>query len=689
MKISLQVTLSGSGRLLITLFFLISALALKAQTWQQNTGPYGEPVNHLVASGSNLIAGTGQGLLLSADDGISWTPVSGTLSSKPVYALISNGTNVFAGTYDGVFISSDNGATWVQKNNGLGVNTVTYSLTMQGNTLIKAGWGPSSIYRSADNGNTWTACANNGLTSGASFILGATNNVLIACSMSNIYRSTDYGDNWTDISSSATFFATDFISAVGNTLFLSTLFDGLYRSDDNGTSWVKINNIPTMPGSVNSVMSDGTSIFYGTTRGLYRSTTAVGSFSLLSSKIYPISLAVKGGRLYAGTGSGIYSSSDGGFTWSDLNSSPLLPRIDVVHKDADGLFACTPGALYSSQDNGSTWKRVQIGPNATELGCFAKNNSDVFISSQWGIFISTDAGVSWLFRFTGHVSSSTIANAIVIKDNKTYIADGSEILISVKNNGNWSAFQTLPQLPQFSFPSCMAVKGDSVLVGTYNGLFLSVNHGNWLNISSGLSFSPIDSLVKFVGFRGNEMYATTNRGIFVSSGNGATWTALNNGLSNLEVNTLYFTGNEMYAGTNDGVFRSPDNGASWSAFGNNLPPQTSVITIISDGSALMAGTSEAGLWKASVINGIVKWKPVSSSHIYPNPVEAGRSVYLGSSEKLEGPVRIFDARGNEVYNKSHKVEQGSVEIPLNGLTPGIYMVRLPGTNAEVKKLIVK
>ena len=64
---------------------------------------------------------------------------------------------------------------------------------------------------------------------------------------------------------------------------------------------------------------------------------------------------------------------------------------------------------------------------------------------------------------------------------------------------------------------------------------------------------------------------TNNQGVFHSTDNGENWTAINNGLTSNQINSLIVIGSNIYAGTwGGGVFRSTDEGANWNAINNGL-----------------------------------------------------------------------------------------------------------------------
>jgi len=66
---------------------------------------------------------TGNGVYLSADMGTSWTQTS--LNNRNILTLAANGNSVFAGTdTSGLFVSNSSGTSWIQKNEGLGDETI-------------------------------------------------------------------------------------------------------------------------------------------------------------------------------------------------------------------------------------------------------------------------------------------------------------------------------------------------------------------------------------------------------------------------------------------------------------------------------------------------------------------------------------------------------------------------------------
>jgi photosystem II stability/assembly factor-like uncharacterized protein len=114
---------------------------------------------------------------------------------------------------------------------------------------------------------------------------------------------------------------------------------------------------------------------------------------------------------------------------------------------------------------------------------------------------------------------------------------------------------------------------------------------------------------------GTNLFASTRqRGVFLSTDNGATWRAINSGLpERTDFQCLAVSGTNLFAGTVErGVFLSTDNGASWTAVNSGLPEKCSVWRLEASGTNLfaVAGAKRASIF-LSTDNG-ANWKPANS-----------------------------------------------------------------------------
>ena len=86
--------------------------------------------------------------------------------------------------------------------------------------------------------------------------------------------------------------------------------------------------------------------------------------------------------------------------------------------------------------------------------------------------------------------------------------------------------------------TCFASIGNNTFAGSTAGVFLSTNNGlNWVAVNNGLTSHSITAMT----VSGNNIYAATyNNGVFLSTNNGNSWTAINNGMNNLTITSFFF-----------------------------------------------------------------------------------------------------------------------------------------------------
>ena len=136
-------------------------------TWAQMDNGMSNPYAVcMTGSGSNLFVGTtltyggsGGGVYRSTDGGQNWTLANSGLTSLRLYCLAYDGTNLFAGTeYDGgsggAFLSTNNGGNWTMVSSGLPADHVT-ALLVDGSSVY-AGTGSNGVYKSTNNGTSWS-----------------------------------------------------------------------------------------------------------------------------------------------------------------------------------------------------------------------------------------------------------------------------------------------------------------------------------------------------------------------------------------------------------------------------------------------------------------------------------------------------------------------------------------------------
>ncbi len=193
----------------ISILLLTNIIYSQVDFWQQSSDGFdGGAIFALVIDSRNntIYAGTGGGVLRSKDNGASWTLANSGLTNTDVRALAVNASgHVFAGTEGGgIFRSTDGGEHWEQVNSGLTVRNVwCFAVSQTGQIIAGTGGGHvlspngSSVFRSADNGNSWVRVAlSSGLTNADIQYLTINAKGDIFAAADGVYRSADGSKQW-------------------------------------------------------------------------------------------------------------------------------------------------------------------------------------------------------------------------------------------------------------------------------------------------------------------------------------------------------------------------------------------------------------------------------------------------------------------------------------------------------------
>ena len=179
-----------------------------------------------------------------------------------------------------------------------------------------------------------------------------------------MYRSTDAGATWESLGLAETHQITDivvdprdadrvYVSAIGHA-FGPNPERGIFRTLDGGKSWKKVLFIDDSTG-VNDLTIDPSNprVLYASTYKFQRT---------------PWSMLAGGGR------SGIWKTTDGGDTWTELTKNPGIPRkllgkigLDVSRANPSRIYANieapdSSGGFFRSDDAGATWSRMNDDP---------------------------------------------------------------------------------------------------------------------------------------------------------------------------------------------------------------------------------------------------------------------------------------------------------------------------------------
>jgi photosystem II stability/assembly factor-like uncharacterized protein len=159
----------------------------------------------MLASGNNILKGTLEsGVYISIDKGQSWNPSNNGIPLNlinnrmvSVTQLVQNANTVYALTDLGVRYSKDNGKTWSKPAHN-GINRLGYmsSLAVSNNNLYTGiTESQKGVFVSNDNGENWKATGLQGKATNALFTTSSGN--IYAGADGEVYRSVDNGQTWT------------------------------------------------------------------------------------------------------------------------------------------------------------------------------------------------------------------------------------------------------------------------------------------------------------------------------------------------------------------------------------------------------------------------------------------------------------------------------------------------------------
>ncbi|MBI5039286.1 MAG: hypothetical protein HZC13_05955, partial [Nitrospirae bacterium] len=292
----------------------------------------------------------------------------------------------------------------------------------------------------------------------------------------------------------------------------------------------------------------------------------------------------------------LFKSTNGGSSWFPLNTGNK--GLDTVafspnYAVDQTIFAGGPVGVLKTTNGGTTWNSIMTNVYTTTITISPNYSVDqtIFAATNFEILKSTDGGMSWLNITPAGVCAgcgigySSIATSPNYAIDRTVFATISApsymtgLYKSTDGGNSWNIVNTASNTVNAVFLSPNFVTDQTLFAFSSSVIIKSIDGGtSWSVVSTGLpnglvksvAVSPNQTL--FVGM--NAMHSDWNTvqglGIFKSTDGGISWTAVNTGLTNLEVNSIalspnYTVDQTRFAGTYDsaGVFKSTDAGVSW------------------------------------------------------------------------------------------------------------------------------
>jgi len=404
-----------------------------------------------------------------------------------------------------------------------------------------------------------------------------------------------------------------------------------------GTLWTK--TAGPYGGKVNCMAEGSGRIFIGSASGIYTSTDFGLSWIFTnygfdnSKDYYDIKdINVNGVNVFTVTSDDIYFSSNNGNSWNKITPTVFPISFTSITSRISGsdiyVFAGTSNGVYRTSNYGSSWTQQTNGLWDQSVKRIFYYNNVIFVATPiGGVFRSTDNGDSWTSANVGLTDSSVI----------TFYGFGQLIFASTRtgiyrstNNGlTWGLLNNSP-----TYVADLYYDGNYLIAAHNDQINYSTDYGATWPITKYLKISTnyINTDIKGITKNGSDLIVVTDSraGIYKSTNNGDNWFPSNYYLNANTINCFGIVSSTLFCGTNNGLFKTADNGIFWSS---SIPDSNGpeIFAFLNAGSNLFLGTHR-GVYK-STDNGIT-WNATSFTNWTNALLFSGSYIFAGTYQGI-------------------------------------------------------
>ncbi len=281
---------------------------------------------------------------------------------------------------------------------------------------------------------------------------------------------------------------------------------GIYRSKDGGKTWDKIYSRGPKAGAIELVFDPtNPNILYAGFWEVYRKPWDLES---------------------GGPGGGLFKSTDGGDTWTDLTGNPGLPKgtlgnvgLTVSAANPDRIYAlieAQEGGVFRSDDAGKTWTKVNSERKLLQRAWYygrifadPKDPSKVYATNV-EFFRSDDAGKTWNAIKTPHSDHHVLWISPSDPERMIEGNDGGA-MVTTNAGGNWTTINNQPTAQfyrvaldnDFPYHAYGAQQDNTTVKIVTRGASGGISERDWYEVGGGesgwIAPWPKDTNVVFAG----------------------------------------------------------------------------------------------------------------------------------------------------------------------------------------------
>lgn len=472
-----------------------------------------------------------------------------------------------------------------------------------------------SVYKSYDRGSNWETLHKNGLPPDS-----LVNRIELALS----------------VSKSSHLFAL--------VIYKNSRTSDIFLSEDDGKTFIKIISAQASPEWRTAMVVDPSNhdlVFFTAGNKVHRLYRHNGSWrqeytgGFIHDDVHDLNFFETNRTLYASTDGGLFSSTDSGRTWINLNKGLSVAQCWSVSVSQTGPLSILSGLQdcgtilnKSAPDTLAGWWIVRGGDGMATA--FDYHDDYIMYANDGNnslIARSIDGAYSWSRNLLPTRQESAIYQRPFFV-NSTYqgmIYTGLEnVYKSIDYGDSWKRFSTIEGLNKNERLVSIAGAEDDTLVfyaayanpawnkepkqklfrtNDAGQTWVDITHGlkgvAWTNIST-ILVDKVNADIVYVGFRGGWDFK-----VMRTLNGGKSWEDYSTDLGfDCDVNALIMDKDELhtvYAATHRGVYKRSLNDKGWLKFGDGLPGvMVSGLDIRYDSGILFAGTHGRGIWSVKI-----------------------------------------------------------------------------------------